>query len=93
MIMGLKDWPCWLKGGIILVSINLIMLILDFLIFYGRGKACDVVCPFSAVAFFITDILYWGGNSGTAVWIFSSVVLFILGAIIGWIVGKVGNRS
>ena len=89
----MKNLSYWLKGGIIGVIINTLLFGADYILFYSRGIPLDAVLPFTLVSFLITDGLYLGRNTPTAVWIFSSLVFFVIFAVIGWIYGKIKNRK
>jgi hypothetical protein len=91
--MGWKEWPYWLKGGIILGGISLLYSILFNVV---------IQLGFTLPLFFFMEwpirlaslIFGWGdlvmGWRGYfASLIFMPVLYFILGAIIGLIIGKI----
>ncbi len=77
--MGWKDWPYWIKGGIIgiLLSLAYFLIILIIYLIYNWPEG-DYVG-------FIIYILFGTIISTIGV----AVALFIIGAIIGLIVGKI----
>ena len=83
----------WLKWGVIFLSINVVLILISTVMGGGisseMGTSLNPISLLYLPAFMITDLLYWGGNSPLAVFIFSSVFYFLLGAIIGWIIGKI----
>jgi len=94
--MGWKNLPAWLKGGVILLIINIFLILLyfgiKFVIFLSLGNVLPGDHPIVLIylpSFLITDGLYWGRNTPMAIFIFSSISYFIVGVIIGWIVGKI----
>ncbi len=82
----------WLKWGIILLSCNIALIFVFLLISGGAAKYDDPVTLLYLPSFLITDALYWGGNSTLAVFIFSSIFYFLVGAILGWIIGKIKSH-
>ena len=94
----MKNLSSWLKGGIIGVILNILLLGTDYILFgtdffsYSRGDLCDIACPFTIASFLVTEF-YWGSNTFASVWIFSSLIFFIIFAVIGWIYGKIKNRK
>ena len=98
--MGWKNWPAWLKGGIICLflygAITLILLP------FGYPSGCQWLCfPYWIIPTFIGSGLIsypFSMLTGSDLWdefglIGAIVFYFIIGAIIGWIVGKVKNRN
>lgn len=91
--MSWKNLPSWVKGGIFLLILNLVLILIFFLITGGRATSNGNIELLYWPSFLITDLLYWGSNSVLAVTLFSSVFFFLVGAIIGFIVGKVKSRN
>ena len=89
----MKNLSYWLKGGIIGVIINTLLFGIDYFLFYSRGYVCDIACPFTIVSLIISSVLYWGRTTFASGWIFSSLVFFVIFAVIGWIYGKIKNRK
>ena len=76
----------WLRGGVVAVIINLFLFLIDYLLgFHNTGDMPSLLIIFS---FLIADVVYWGKNTFFAIIVTSSVVLFIIGALIGFIYGK-----
>ena len=79
--MGWKDWPYWLKGGIIGLIVGLITLIskliLSFMFIDDTGNA--PIYTLGIKSFLLSQLL---GFLGT----------IIIGLVIGWVYGKIKNR-
>ena len=92
--MGWKDWPYWLKGVILSVIINSIALAISYfplsgfgilvnfpfyiiLHFLGLSENCNFVCS-----------TMWAIKVGIMGWIFLEVYAILLGALIGWWIGR-----
>ncbi|MBS3085684.1 hypothetical protein J4225_03285 [Candidatus Pacearchaeota archaeon] len=80
--MGWKDWPYWLKGGVIF---EILLIIGLFLIAFIKGEGL-------AILFLL---IFFGGENPWEMFTFLGflILYFILGAIIGWIYGKIRNRN
>ena len=80
--MGWKDWPYWLKGGEIF---EILLIIGLFLIAFIKGEGL-------AILFLL---IFFGGENPWEMFTFLGflILYFILGAIIGWIYGKIRNRN
>ena len=93
--MGWKDWPYWLKGGIIGLSLLLLSLLVEFLLylpfsgfgflalFYGYSAEALISNPTDfeyALYLYILPLV-------TVI-----VVYFLAGALIGWIYGLIKKR-
>ena len=96
--MKWKNWPYWLKGGVIGGIIPLGGILIGYLghesiisgllyllfafpvaIILGCGlENPNTICSLKATPFII---------------ILSTIIYFLLGAIIGWIVGKIKNKK
>lgn len=83
----------WIKGGLIALVINLALIVLYFMFTGGTATYDNPVSLLMMPSFLITDALYWGANSTLAIIIISSLCYFVVGALIGWIVGKVKSRQ
>lgn len=90
--MGWKNWPGWVKGGVI---IDIIYIIL-FLIFI-RGEPLNLII-LEFPAFPILMLLPFigvelSGGSGLAfLFLILLIYYFILGAIIGYIIGRIKQK-
>ncbi len=79
----------WLKWGLVLLVINWIFLVIGII----QSPPINHLPPlFLLPAFLITDVLYWGANTFAAIIIVSSIVTFIAGAIIGFVVDKARKK-
>ena len=95
--MGLKNWPAWLKGGIIGAIISLLVsLSYFFLIQLGFGVPTFFLfeLPIKVASF----IFGWGQVlTGLRVYvsalIFSPIFYFIIGALIGLIISKIKSKK
>ena len=101
--MGWKEWPMWVKGGIILFCLSSILGILDFsCLIHKSGFECIpfeiptlITSPFRGI--FLSITYHTTSNSlvqlSQFLVILTSVLLWtIVGAVVGWIVGKVKER-
>ncbi len=81
--MGWKKWPSWVKGGVIGVIFYIILFIITFASCFetGIGGLCKnkifelLVSPGSVIQLPFNIL-------------FDSIIYFLLGALIGWLVGK-----
>ena len=97
--MGWREWPAWLKGGVI----GLILLILAFIVSVSCVSLVvgpnQLSCVIPALPILIGGILaelLGFQNKLVVYFIMDSVDLilyFSIGAFIGWIVGKLKNRN
>lgn len=104
--MGWKDWPYWLKGGIIGLIVFLVISLFFILYeFIGIGVFIDFFFILSiffsiitSLPFYIYDFIlqilsiniYWNSFS---LFISGVINYFFTGAIIGWIYGKIKERK
>ena len=96
--MGWKDWPYWLKGGIIVSVFALIFRLAGsmFLLFDSSNIFERIL---SYISFFLgypfgiplANIL----NTGITIIDFILFLIFysLIGALIGWIYGKIKSRK
>jgi len=98
--MGWKNWPYWLKGGIVFTVIELIFLFLqtfltDFINYFNENYNYP---------FILASMLGWataGFDSPNLLAPFGAVIFivyflsfsFIIGALIGFIVGKIKSSK
>jgi hypothetical protein len=97
-----REWPAWKKGGLIAPCINLslylIGIILDRSFSFGTIESWGFFFKLPA------SMMYEGFNeilnlrltqpfSIVVALIISLIGYFIVGAIIGWIIGKIKNRN
>lgn len=87
--MGWKDWPYWLKGGIIGVILLLILSL-----FAVATPKSDMGNVFSwAIILIAFPFMLTYEDSQMLNFILFPIYFFILGAIIGWIVGKIKSKE
>jgi len=89
----------WLKGGLIGLIILLIIVLIDFSAGckFGRniGEGCGILLMLASFPLFsLTKNLFSAGYS----WYFGTIMLtgilyFIIGAIIGFIIGKIKEKK
>ncbi len=82
--MGWKNWPFWLKGGIygIVLGIFVALIVpIGCSDFYRIGPVYPSDQP----------LCYWFVVNGR--WRETSIVIFILGLLMGWIYGKIKTKS
>lgn len=90
--MGWRNLPYWLKGGIISFLIVFIWGILDFVLFHTMITIMLICVSFTGI--FLCKPLNIGyGNYDTLLIILALISYFLLGAIIGLIVGKIRSRK
>lgn len=84
--MGWKNWPSWVKGGLIGGIIGTIISIIITFNFMGRGLAGGIT---------------GGGGSFSPIWIIAAImwsppiilIFFGIGSLLGWLYGKIKKRS
>ena len=98
--MSWKDWPSWLKGGIVFAVIELIFLFLPI-------SSTDFINHFNEnynYPFILAMMLGWATTGFDSPNLFAPfgavffviyflVFSFIIGSIIGFIVGKIKSRG
>ena len=73
--MGWKNWPSWLKGGIIIGIIGFVITL-----FFGASVIPSILIPDFSNGVPAFSMYY--------LWIISFLFYFIIGAIIGWLIEK-----
>ena len=92
--MGWKDWPYWLKGGVI----GLVFVLILFLLIYFNLLGSSISGTLGIFIVVITFIGALGLCPENACQFYTAGLLilliesFIIGAIIGWIIGKIKNK-
>jgi hypothetical protein len=98
MIMGWKNWPYWLKGGLISIFVFLVSSIPS--LFSFQIDALSIV----ALLLGILGTLLWVVFANyfpkesfplfieTIVFIVSVLSSFLVGSLIGWIYGKIKSK-
>jgi len=90
--MGWKKWSYWLKGGIIGIIVFIILLVLSAIFpSYGLGNIFQWIIVFIGSIIMVPARSLFSFKLGPPITNFyvPMIVLFILGAIIGWIYGKI----
>ncbi len=95
--MGWKNWPYWVRGGLV----GLIFYILSFPLAFGCAEGdslflCDALYQIYAFNFVAYILRYLNPNAlATFLGAFGSMFLYVvfLGAIIGLIIGKFRKKT
>ncbi len=99
MKMGWKNWPCWLKGGVIGIGIGILISILEIIYWYTCSNCSEVI---GWLTMFLALPLYiFFGDSSINNFFIEFVItnltiildLFIIGTLIGLIVGKINSKK
>ena len=103
--MGWKEWPYWLKGGIISLIYIVYALLIQFLIFNKlsnnvlNGNWIFIPLGILQLPLIGASIILFLNSSPEQLSITSiiplfigSIILILLGIFIGWIVGKIKNK-
>ena|SRR3989344_1812488 len=106
--MGWEDWPYWVKGGLLAVTIYIIVTII--LIPFGQVKSGYfkdvpywIMYP-NFVGYLLSLSLTPSPKPGPfldfmislnnlLIFIYSAIFYFLIGALIGWIVGKFKSKN
>ena len=94
--MGWKNWSSWLKGGIISIIITIIISGFSWILFINNIIKDDTLIYTMPDIFLILLSIGLSPPGNLSVIIYSILVIipiglffrFLLGAIIGWIIGK-----
>lgn len=94
----LKSKPYWLKGGIIGVGLYVILSIIAFSSpMRELANIGDALSVFGYVFVKIFVNIFSGIGRGYGAFllviIFSSVIYFIIGAFVGWVIGKIKSKK
>jgi len=91
--MKIKDWPYWLKGGVIGVSIYIIFIILILTIYKPLFDSCrhmgcnsDWIIILIGFPIILIPFQYYF-MSGVSILVFFQY--FLLGALLGYIYGRI----
>jgi len=96
--MGWKEWPAWLKGGVILASfmfvIEVFVLIIGSLIECAgtAGTSIGTLClllQYLSFAIIPAFFLEFANIHPVFVVLYLIVFWFLIGSLIGWIIGKI----
>ena len=104
--MGWKNWSYWIRGGVILSMLYVLFGIFLLILFYITDYVVITFLIIYPLAFlssnFVINTLFTflenisGGSGGFAyivIFIINLILIFLIGALIGLIVGKVKNRK
>ncbi len=99
----------WLKGGIIGLVVILILIISYFTLFYESAEFCSkinynsVMCTLQSIVMGLIGIalipiasILIHPKEGTQIIgfiLYLSIIYFLIGAIIGWIIGKIKSKK
>ncbi|MDO8467700.1 MAG: hypothetical protein Q7S56_02015 [Nanoarchaeota archaeon] len=85
--MGWKDWPAWIKGGVIgIIVLEIVLFLISFFII-------KIISPQNNYLYgSLTTIYTISFPPNIFLILFFVLIGFLIGAIIGWIVGKIRNR-
>lgn len=96
--MEWKNWPYWLKGGIILLIIHSILTLIGFLFLYDstdpNGDVAliilpNIIIPLIALNWMHLPLIF---GKWSSIFYFS-IFWFIIGTLIGWIYGKIKSKK
>jgi hypothetical protein len=99
-----KNWPYWVRGGIIGFMLMVLIIVTDYIFSCGfktQGEFCGIftITATTPLNIFLTgklttlsDILPTVEVSKTMYIIFSLVYYLLLGITVGWFYGKIKNR-
>lgn len=85
--MGWSDWPTWLKGGVIALILWVIVFTIALIFCLSitcKSESC-LFCAYFTSMLNPLNFLLWGGLQAL-------VMYFLIGAIIGWIIGMVKKK-
>ena len=98
-IMGLKDLPIWLKTAFIFTIISFVLFLVSFVVYLNMASEPHNMAPFAFFFYGLTTyptilLLMLLPLEGTVTEIITLLMAgiinwFLIGAIIGWIVGKI----
>jgi len=98
--MGWKNWPSWLKGGLIGIVVAILFLIIPYITncstsFGGVGGSCDnnIKLFFAVVNFILIIPALSLTQNMVLITILTLILLFLIGAFIGWIISKIKSKS
>jgi len=101
--MGWKEWPYWLKGGIMGLIVYLIIFGLFFIVSLNCRKGfCGYISINTVLYFFVSiiflilniDIIPYLSNPLAILFILVNLTaVFVIGSLIGFIIGKIKSRG
>jgi hypothetical protein len=94
--MKIKDWPLWLKTGILTSILGTLLTIIGM----ALTPVCGIgeICPLPVIAKIALGILYplraiFGHLSGYSFLVGVIFYYFIIGAIIGWVIDIIRRKK
>ncbi len=89
--MGWRDWPSWLKGGII-IELTYIILTLWIIIY---SLLCGDACRLAIITITLPSLYIINNIWGILIanLIFWFAIGALIGALISWIYGKIKNKK
>ena len=95
-----KNWPNWLKGGIIAVSINLILMIIAIIYALIANASRDAIIYLIGLVQIPSFIAVWYASYTNTDSLFEGIIALMLGltgyflegVIIGWLIGKIKSK-
>jgi uncharacterized phage infection (PIP) family protein YhgE len=92
--MAWKDWPTWLKGGVILMVLDVFVLILAFMGTPFDAKAYGLIATQIPVSYLYLNFSGIQNNSDLIVMSLLGLCnWFIIGALIGFVIGKFAPKE
>ncbi len=92
----------WLKGGLIVAGINLVLIILAFIVpspAFSLDKSIlepnfGIILIVPSILIFegLKEIVYFKANTFISLVVIPTIVYFLIGALIGWIIGKIKKK-
>jgi len=77
-----KNWPSWLKGGLIGLIIYIIYFLVVIFTIYTRGEQWKLGMAMG-----------WLGSMFVTGFIITILQFFLIGALIGWVYGKIKSKK
>ena len=96
-----KDWPFWLKGGLVGIFIYFLFIVFMISVYKQFFDLCGVYgCMSSWIILFSTfpiNFLYNelripGINFTYSTYLAVIIQYFLIGALIGWVIGKIKSK-
>ena len=89
--MGFKEWPSWLKGGLIGFVVSVILQLVPLIGFLIRAPV-GLILLFILLPF-VGENKISDDTAGILTVSLSLIFYFLIGALIGWIVGKMKSNQ
>ena len=90
--MGWRNWPSWLKGGIILALIDFIILLIPLVKYFSNpnyyGESFGYLLVFTnPLSWMLSDLFEVPLNLPLMAFL-GIILYFLVGSLIGWLIGK-----